>query len=344
MTTDATFDGLILNPGRLQQWFDACVPGAASPIALTQIRGGASNALFRVDRGAETYALRRPPKISNDPSANNILREIRLLRALAETDVPCPRLVAACETAEVVGTPFAVIEWIDGYTPFAPLPEPLNSDPAMRRDLGFALIDALATVANVDWRRAGLEGFGKPEGFLERQVDRWLGQLERYRSRSIEFLDPVAAWLRANTPPTPRVGLIHGDYSPANVMLFPGRPLRFAAIVDWESATIGDPLLDLGHLLSGWLDADSGPTWAIFADWGGFPSRREAAERYAAATGLPVDHLAYYMTLAVFKLAIIMEGAYYRHLTGRSQTKEHAEMVHLVPRMVRQAATISGVA
>lgn len=342
--TDPTFDGLIPHPERLQQWFDASVPGAAAPIAVTQIRGGASNALFRIDRGGEIRALRRPPKVRNDKTSNDIRREFTVLRALAKTQVLHPRLVATCEELDVMGVPFEVMEWIDGFTPFKPFPEPFDSDPAMRRELGFAIIDGIASVANVDWRGVGLENYGKPEGFLERQVDRWLGQLERYRSRDLPHLDDVAAWLRANTPVTPRLGLIHGDYSPANVMVAKDRPARLAAIVDWESATIGDPLLDLGHLLSSWQDAESGPTWGLYHDWRDFPSRKEAAARYAEKTGLPIDKLPYYMTLASFKLALILEGAYYRYRTGRSKLAEHAAMEALVPQMIHQASVMAGVA
>lgn len=340
---DASFGGLISQPQQLQAWFDSEVPGTTGKLEVSMLRGGLSNVLFKVQRGSETFAIRRPPAISNDVSANNLLREIRLLRALANTKVPHSRLIAASTETQIMGTPFEVLEWIDGFTPFAPLPEPMQSSPRYRREFGFALIDGLADVAKVDWRGVGLEGFGKPEGFLERQVDRWLGQLERYRTRDIEQLDAVVKWLRESTPLRHPVGLLHGDYSPANVMvapLSPDSPLKLAAIVDWESATIGDPLLDLGQLISGWQDDTSGPTWAIFADWKGLPSRQEAIERYAQRSGLNVDRLDYYMVLAIFKIALIMEGAYYRWKTGKSNAPEHAAMETLVPQMMLQAARI----
>lgn len=337
---DASFGGLVAQPQRLQTWFDAEVPGRAGPLQLELVRGGLSNVLFKVRRGDETYALRRPPEISNDVTANNILREIRLLQALAKTPVPHSRLVAAHTGADIVGTPFEVLQWVEGFTPFAPLPEPLNSSAEHRREFGFALIDGLAEVSKVEWQAVGLTGFGKPDGFLARQVDRWLGQWDRYRTRALPQAPDVADWLRANTPATPRVGLLHGDYSPANVMVAPirpGQPLQLAAIVDWESATVGDPLLDLGQLISGWQDDTSGPTWAVFADWNGLPTRQEAVARYAARSGLPVDKLRYYMVLATFKLALIMEGAYFRWVRGLSQAPQHALMESLVPQMLEQA-------
>lgn len=343
-TESSTFDGQIARPDLLQAWFDSQVPGRLGPLTLTQIRGGTSNAMFRVERNGETYALRRPPKLSNDPSANNIRREIQLLTALGKIDVPHPRLIAASLENDIVGTPFAVLEWVDGFTPISPYPEPYKSDPAMRREMGLAVVDALAAVANVDWRAVGLESFGKPDGFLERQVDRWMGQLERYRTRDLPHLDALASWLRGHVPATPRTGLIHGDYSLANVMISRTGQGTVARIVDWEMSTIGDPLLDLGHLLSGWEDADSGSTWANFADYTGFPGRREAAERYAAATGLPLDHFDYYMVLAMFRLALILEGAHARYAAGKSTLPEHALFEALVPRMLTQAATLAGIA
>lgn len=185
MTDDPTFGGMIADPAGLQAWFDANVPGEAGPIALTRVKGGASNVLFQVRRGDERYALRRPPRTSNDPTANNTVREIQLLAALGKTQVRHARMVAAATETAPVGTPFVVMRWVDGFTPWDPMPEPFASDPAVRRQMGFEVVDAITDVANMDWRAAGLEGFGKPDGFLERQVDRWLGQLERYRTLSL---------------------------------------------------------------------------------------------------------------------------------------------------------------
>ncbi len=344
MTQDSVnqdFDGL-LDLARLQAWADAHLPGRG-PLSLTKIHAGASNVMFRLDRDGKTYALRRPPSVANDPTSNNLLREIRLLQALGRTNVPHPRLAVFHPDTDVMGVPFFLAEWIDGFTPMGSFPEPHASNAAVRRQMGFEMIDALAEVAAVDWKAVGLEGFGKPDGFLQRQVARWLGQLDRYRSREIPHLKDVAEWLTAHTPQTPRVGLIHGDYSFANVMFSRAAPpAKLAAIVDWESATIGDPLLDLGHLLSGWRDDPNENTWATFVTWGnGFASRKELAARYAERTGLPVTHLNFYMALAVFKLGVIMEGAYYRYATGRSTHEGHRAMEQAVPAMLKQAAELT---
>ncbi len=341
--SNASFDGLIADPEGLQAWFDAHVPGPSAPVVLEKVKGGASNILFKARRGKATFALRRPPRAANDPSANNMTREIQLLGALAATPVRHARMIAASSDPGPVGAPFVVMAWVDGFTPWDPMPEPFATAPAVRRQMGFEVVEALADVANLDWKAIGLEGFGKPDGFLERQVDRWLGQLARYKIREIPHLDAVATWLRANTPQTQRVGLMHGDYSFANVMFAPTTPARLAAIVDWESATIGDPLVDLGHLLGGWEDETSGPTWAKFTDFRlGFPSRAEIASRYAQLTGLSVDRLDFYIALALFKLGIIMEGAYARYTAGKSDLPQHKAMETTVPIMIAQAARTAG--
>ncbi|MES2258433.1 MAG: phosphotransferase family protein [Pseudomonadota bacterium] len=324
---------------RLRAWLEQRL-GKAQEFSVSAVQGGASNLIYKVELDGKSYALRRPPLISNDPTSNNLLREIKLLQALAQTDIPHTRLVLACEDAEVIGAPFELLDWHAGFAAKDPLP-PGFDDPAARRAMAHELVDALAAVSNADWKAAGLEGFGKPEGFLERQVERWLAQLERYRVRDIPGLDELAQWLRANTPQMQRAALVHGDYQFINVMYEPALPVRLSAIVDWESATIGDPLLDLGWMLAGWQEAGEEASFASYIDWNGFPTRRELAERYAAATGLSLQHLGYYMALAMFKLGIIMEGAYSRYVKGKSTLALHAKMEHDVPMMIARGIRFS---
>jgi aminoglycoside phosphotransferase (APT) family kinase protein len=243
---DATFGGTIPDPGVLARWLEENLPPASQPPRIEKVNGGASNLLFRVRNGSETYALRRPPVHANDATSNNLARELTLMTALRSTNVRHARLIAGTADTSVIGAPFEILEWIDGFTPRDPMTEPFASDLATRRTMGFEVVDALADVANVDWRQAGLGHFGKPDGFLQRQVPRWLGQLERYRVRDLPHLDDLSGWLEGARPATQRAGLIHGDFSFFNVMFASGTTARLAAIVDWESATIGDPLLDLG--------------------------------------------------------------------------------------------------
>ena len=247
------------------------------------------------------------------PAPATRCREARLLAALASTEVRHPRLVAACDDSKVIGVPFILTERVDGFTPVDPLPAPFDHDRVARHGLGIELVDALAELAVVDWQTVGLDGFGKPDGFLARQVDRWLWQLDSYRSRDIPELDTVTEWLRRHLPDPGPIGIMHGDYSMFNVMFAPGAPARLAAILDWDTATVGELLMDLGHVLARWDEPGEEPTMLGSADNGersGVPSRGELAARYAERTGFDLAHLRYYEVLSLFKLGCIMEGHY----------------------------------
>ncbi len=334
-------DALVADPGPLRGWFDEQLGGASKPISIERIFGGASNSLLRVTRGDQQFALRRPPENANDKTAHNIERELQLAHALKQTDLPHARLLEGTIDSVWIGGPFMVMEWIDGFTPRDPMPGLFASNPDNRRMLGDAVIDALASVARVDWQAVGLEGFGKPAGFLDRQVDRWMTQFARNHTRSLPQLDAIGPWLRANKPRESHARLMHGDYSFANVLIASDQPPRVAAVIDWELATIGDPLVDLGHLLSSWEDAESGPTWAYYIDWrNGFRSRVEAADRYSELSGLPVDELPFYMVLALFRLGVILEGSYARYVLGKSDNPRHAAFEHRVPDILDQAVRL----
>ncbi|KCZ94228.1 phosphotransferase family protein [Hyphomonas johnsonii] len=341
MTNRLDDEALIADPSPLVPWFDAQLGGQSRDLTLEKISGGASNSLLRVTRGARQYALRRPPAVSNDKTSHNMDRELRIARALKQTDVPHARLVEGTVDPEWIGGPFLVMDWIDGFTPRDPMPPPFATDPDNRRALGDAVIDALAAISRVDWRAVGLDDFGKPDGFISRQVDRWKGQFERNRTRDLVQLDLIAAWLNANQPRNSTPGLMHGDYSFANVMIAPDTPACVAAVIDWELSTIGDPLVDLGHLLSSWADDTSGPTWAFYIDWHtGFRSRAEAAERYARASGRDVNALPFYMVLALFRLGVILEGSYARYVRGQSDNPRHAAFEQRVPDILNQAVRL----
>jgi aminoglycoside phosphotransferase (APT) family kinase protein len=337
--------GLVDIP-RLAGWLADRLPGAGAPLRVTRITAGASSELFRLERGGHTSVLRRPATGLQNPDAFNriMLREHQVLTALDRTDVPHPRPLAVCDDPTVLGACFYVMEWVDGFTPKDPLPPPFDADAAARRGLGLGLVDALADLANVDWRAIGLGEFGKPEGFLERQVPRWLSQLASYRVRDLPGLDAVARWLEKNVPPMSPPAIMHGDYQFINVMFHHGAPARLAAIVDWEQATIGDPLLDLAWLLSGWTDpGETKPRHAMYLTTrDGLPTRDELAERYARRTGRALDHLEYYVVLAWFKLACVLEGAYARWAAGKSRNEVHRIMGDVVLRLVADAADVVG--
>ena len=183
----------LLDLEALEDWIGDRLPGTGEDLRVRQISGGASNEMFELDRAGHRWVLRRPPRHRISKSAHDMGREFRVLTALGGTPVPHPSPLLLCEDESVIGAPFFLMSHVDGFAPKDPLPAPFDADPDLRRALGFALVDGLAEVALVDWRAAGLEGFGRPEGFLERQVSRWAGQLETYRVREIPGIDEVAA-------------------------------------------------------------------------------------------------------------------------------------------------------
>jgi len=325
-----------LHQKALANLLDEVLSGPSSELEIQSISGGASNLTYRVFRGAQSFALRLPIAHRNDSTANTLQREITLLKALRSSRIAHARLIAADGEGGAIGIPFILTEWIDGFTPKAPLPSGFGG-PDAAQGMAWSLTDALAVIGNEDYLSLGLEGFGKPIGFLERQVDRWLSQLERAHSRNLDGIEELCSALREARPQTQRVSLIHGDYQFINVMFAPAPPPRLAAVIDWETATIGDPLLDLGWMLAGWQEAGEAPTHASYMDWTGMPGRAAVAERYAAATGLNVTRINYYIALALFKLTAIMEGWYFQYVNGRSKAKAHGLMETMVPDMIRRA-------
>jgi aminoglycoside phosphotransferase (APT) family kinase protein len=321
----------------LAQWMDKqWLPGSGAPLTARYISGGASNEIFELQRGDERMALRKPP--AKVPKGRNeiMLREYRVIAALNDTDVPHPQGYAVCEDTSVLGACFYIMGYIDGWTPMGPLPPPFDGDPKLRVGMANELVDAIAHLGQVDWRAVGLEGFGKPEGFLDRQVDRWLAHLGKIKFRELPGLDEAAQWLRRHTPKRFTAGIIHGDYQFANVMFHHGNEARMAAIVDWEMATVGDPLLDLAWILMTWPDPNEDRN-SGYVDFSGMPSREELMQRYATTSGLPVDAMDYYIVLARFKMACVLEAGYARYVQGGADNPKMAMFGDVVLDMADKA-------
>src|SRR5512134_3440866 len=332
----------LVDEERLARWLDARgLPGQGEKLVARFVTGGASNEIFEIRRGAARLALRRPPRLVPKGRNETMLREARVLAALADSDVPHARLLGVCDDPAVLGACFYVMDWVEGWTPMGPLTEPFASDAAAKRGLGDELVDAIASLSCVDWRAGGLEGFGKPDGFLERQVDRWLAHLASFQFRPLPGLDEAASWLRAHTPRSFRPGILHGDYQFANVMFRHGAPARMAAVVDWEMSTVGDPLLDLGWVLMGWPDPDEDRSQALYFDYTGMQSRAELMERYSKRSGLALDAIDYYVVLARFKMACVLEGGYARYVQGGADNPKMAAFGQVVLDMARRAAELA---
>jgi aminoglycoside phosphotransferase (APT) family kinase protein len=279
---------------------------------------GHSNVTFALGRNGSRFVVRRPPRGPLPPSAHDVLREARVLTAL-HGHARVPRVLAVCDDDSVIGAPFYVMERLDGHVVTGEVPAALDTV-ADRRRMGDELIDALVEMHAVDWRACGLEGFGKPTGYLERQLRRFLGLWEHNRTRDIPAVESVAAWLKDNLPESGPATVVHGDYRLGNSMMAPEAPARLVAILDWEMATIGDPLADVGYLAATWIDADDPPLGRFelsrVTRQEGFPGRAELVARYEERSGRAMPDIRWYRTLALWKSIVFMEGNYKRASAG----------------------------
>ena len=323
----------IVDLDRVAAWMDAEGLQGGPLLDARLLGGGTQNILLSFRRGDRSYVLRRGPRHKRKNSDETMRREAKVLAALASTDVPHPRLIAACPDTEVIGAAFYLMEPVDGFNPTTGLPEPYASEPQARHRVGLDLVDGIAALGRVDHLAVGLGDFGKPEGFLERQVERWRSQLESYREHEgypgpeIPGLDEVARWLEANRPTTWRPGILHGDYHLANVMFARDAP-RLAAIVDWEMSTIGDPLLDLGWLLATWPEPDGSGTGIVGVQpWDGFPTEPELIARYGDGSDRDLSAIGWYAVLACYKLGIVLEGTHARACAGKAD-KGVGDLLH----------------
>ncbi|MCV7072957.1 phosphotransferase family protein [Mycolicibacterium rufum] len=293
---------------------DAGLPGAGAPLQTRFLSGGTQNVIYELTRGDERCVLRMPPPGAPPDRDSGILREWRIIEALDGTDVPHTTAVGVCDDASVMGRPFYLMGFVDGWSPMdshGRWPEPFDSDDSARPGLSYQLAEGIALLSRVDWRAKGLQDLGRPDGFHERQVDRWTGFLKRIEKRDLPGLDTATAWLKAHKPLDFVPGLMHGDYQFANVMYRHGAPARLAAIVDWEMGTVGDPKLDLGWMVQSWPGGD-GAAEMSYVDMRGMPSREQVVAHYAEVSGRQVDDLDYYLVLAKWKLAIVLEQGFQR--------------------------------
>jgi aminoglycoside phosphotransferase (APT) family kinase protein len=307
----------VIDLERLTAWMDSAgLPGAGESIECGYISGGSQNEIYEVRRGGLHAALRIPPSTAPDSRDDGILREWRIIEALDGTDVPHTPAVAACTDRSVLGRTFYLMGFVDGWSPMGvkTWPAPFDVDLQARKGLAFQLVEGIGLLSLVDWRARGLDDFGRPDGFHERQVDRWTTFLERVKGRELPGFDIASAWLRANRPFDYVPGIMHGDYQFANVMFREGGPAKLAAIVDWEMGTVGDPKLDLGWVVQGWPSDTSAPEAAqsSYVDMVGMPSRDELLAHYAAVSGRQVEDIDYYVILAKWKLAIVLEQGFQR--------------------------------
>jgi aminoglycoside phosphotransferase (APT) family kinase protein len=328
----------------LERYLEQRLPAHEREIELERIGEGHSNITFLVRRGDHTCVLRRPPRPPLPPSAHDVLREWRLLDAVKEADVRTPRTLLACDDDAVIGSPFYVMEYVEGTVITAEVPEALDN-PAERRRIGLDLVDALAEIHALDWVGCGLEGYGKPTGYLERQLRRFNGLWEHNKTRELPRLQEIADWLAHNMPDSPGATIVHGDYRLGNTMVADDAPARVIAIFDWELSTIGDPLADLGYLTVTWVQPGD-PADTMFSSLSavtrrdGFPIRDELIAHYEQRTGRSMSNLRWYQTLALWKAAVFMEGNYKRSLAGTTDDPFLKLFDEGVPRLAEAAWSI----
>jgi aminoglycoside phosphotransferase (APT) family kinase protein len=306
---------LVLEP--LMAFLDEHGLGAGEPEAQP-IGEGHSNITFGIRRDGRELVLRRPPRGPLPPSAHDVLREARVLRALRGR-ARVPAVLAVCEDPAVIGAPFYVMERLEGHVVLGEVPAELDALEDRHR-IGAELVDALVEIHAVDWQAAGLEGFGRPTAYLERQVRRFLGLWEHNRTRDVPAVAAVAEWLGAHLPQSGPATVVHGDYRLGNTMFAPRAPARLIAVLDWEMATLGDALADVGYLSTLWADPDD-PEGGRFelsrvTREPGFLTRAEVVARYEERSGRSMTDIRWYQTLALWKSTVFMEGNYKRAMAG----------------------------
>jgi len=318
----------------LSAWMDAQGLGTGPLENASLLTGGTQNILLKFTRSGRDYVLRRPPPHLRDNSNETMRREARVLAALAGSDVPHPGLIAACPDETVLGASFYLMEPINGFNPSQGLPALHAGSETIRHRMGLSMVEAIASLGALDYRARGLDGLGRPDNYLERQVQRWQSQLSSYEEhagwtgiQALPDVGRIGRWLEANRPSTFEPGIIHGDYHLSNVMFrFDSGDL--AAVVDWELTTIGDPLLDLGWLLATWPLEDRPDDAGITVQpWKGFPSATELVDHYRPLTHRDMSHIEWYGVLACYKMGIILEGTHARACAGKA-TKEMGDRLH----------------
>ncbi|WP_309229724.1 MULTISPECIES: phosphotransferase family protein [unclassified Blastococcus] len=324
-TTPGDVDPALVDVAALGRWMDDQGLPRGEFGQFDPIPGGTQNVMLRVRRGGRRYVLRRPPRHLRPRSNDALVREMRVLAALASTPVPVPAVIAACADPGVLGgAVFYLMEDVDGFNATVELPEPHAGDPALRAAMGRSAARAAAVLGEIDHEALGLGDLGHPEGFLERQVGRWLRELDSYAALDgypgpeIPGVGEVARWLERHRPPAARPGLVHGDFHLAN-LLFSRTGPEVAAVVDWEMVTVGDPLLDLGWLLATWPAQDGAPGSqrpSALAAAGGLATPDELVACYAEHSSRDLSAITWYRVLACFKLGIVLEGTHARACAG----------------------------
>jgi aminoglycoside phosphotransferase (APT) family kinase protein len=333
-----------IDPAALDRYLAHVRPELAGALTIEQFPRGFSNLTYLVRKGEREMVLRRPPPGAAIKSAHDMGREHRILSALEGVYPKAPRPIALCDDASVIGAPFYLMERVRGVI-LRGGPAAAALRPEERRAVSESLVDALAELHALDLDRTGLAALGHGDGYVERQVKGWTARYEAARTAPLADMERTAGWLAAHRPAPREVALLHNDFKHDNVVLDPERLDRVVAVLDWEMATVGDPLMDLGTTLAYWVDPDDPPELraAGFVDVTTQPGslrRREVAERYAGRTGRDVSELPFYYAFGLFKVAVIAQQIHARFLKGHTRDPRFARLDQAVAACAAAAARV----
>jgi aminoglycoside phosphotransferase (APT) family kinase protein len=329
-----------LDVAKLEPYLREHLPDAEGPFSMRQFGGGHANLTYLVRFGETEYVLRRPPLGPVPPGAHDMRREHRVLSTLYSGYALAPRSYLLCTDHDVIGADFFVMERRHGIAFRTDVPPPWRDHPATLRGVGDSLIDNLVALHAVDPESVGLGELGKPDGYVSRQLRGWIERWNNALTPDVGPGEPLVGWLRQNVPPSKRTTLVHNDYKLDNTLLNAADPSRTVAVLDWDMCTRGEPLMDLGYLLALWAEprdiAENDvhgwmPTWRA-----GFPTRREAAERYAQRSGADLSSLHWYVVFNIFRYAAILQQIYIRYVRGQTHDARFADFGDAVNRIVQR--------
>lgn len=324
-----------LDNARLSAYLSEHLPGFAGTLSIEQFPAGFSNLTYLVRAGEAEFVLRRPPFGAKIKTAHDMAREYKILKHLRPVYPKVPRPILCCEDERVIGAPFYLMERVSGIILRAQPPAGLDLSPAKMRRLSKAFVENLASIHGVDYERAGLGDLGQPAGYISRQIEGWTRRYTGARTDDVPSIERLAAWLAEHQPPdSERSALIHNDYKYDNIVLGPNDPTQIIAVLDWEMATIGDPLMDLGTTLGYWVEADDPAEWRAFGfgltTLPGNLSRRELLDYYAQLTGREIRDAVFYYAYGLLKIAVIVQQIYFRYRQGLTQDARFAQLLYLV--------------
>jgi aminoglycoside phosphotransferase (APT) family kinase protein len=330
---------------RLSAYLSGKLAGTDNLLKIRQFGGGAANLTYLLDYGSHEYVLRRPPIGPVARAAHDMSREYRVLSVLYQAFPYAPQAFLFCDDESVIGAPFFVMERRQGVVVRRAMPEAYMTLADAPRRISAALVDALVEFHAVDYDALGLRDLGEPSGFIQRQIEGWYKRWQAAKGVDLADMDRVYDWLRSNQPATGNFSLVHNDYKLDNVMLAADDPGRIVAVFDWDMCTLGDPLSDLGALLTYWTEPTDPPYLQATAMMPvgdlGFLTRDQLVERYAAKSGRPVGDIDFYHTLGLFRLTVIVAQIYIRYVRGQTQDRRFAAMAQMIPALAQRACELA---